>query len=75
MNKIVKCKVLGVFSRDNPEQTIVFETEDGFRFTRKTREIPWQVQNTVVDTFDNVKAEVEAEPDDLGNVGFIKFIL
>lgn len=44
---------------DNPQQTIVFETEDGFRFTRKTREIPWQVQNTVVDTFDTVKAEVE----------------
>jgi hypothetical protein len=53
---------------DNPEQNIVFETEDGFRFTQKTREIPWQVQNTVVDTFGKVKAEVEEEPDDFGMV-------
>jgi len=75
MNKVVRCRVLGVTSWEgDPERNCVFKTEDGFCFTRKTKEIPWQVQNAV-DTFGEVMAEVSAEPDDLGSVAFVRFII
>jgi hypothetical protein len=73
MTKIVTCRIVGQASWAGPEVIVVFETEEGFHFTCKTREIPWQVQNAI-DSSEKVKAEVEAEPNDQ-ECQLVKFIV
>jgi len=71
MTKTVTCRILGEGKWENPEMIVLFETEEGFRFTCKAKEVPWRVH---VDSSQKLKAQVEAESDDHGYVQLIKFI-
>jgi hypothetical protein len=69
MSKIVDCQAGEGFTWEgNPERTCTFKTEHGW-FSRKAKEIPWEVQHA----FGKVKAEVDPEPDADGCIQFIRF--
>jgi hypothetical protein len=72
--EIVVCRVRGGFTWEgSSEQFCKFDTDRGW-FTRKTNEIPREVQRAV-DTGATVKAIVDTKPDHSGQLRFIKFLV